>query len=175
MDLTGLTAVITGASGRLGRAIAAGLAAGGMDCVCHYHHNRAAAEALAVQIQATGRRAAAVQADLAQAQAIERLFDAAGAFGRVRVLVNSAAVFERRPLECLTAEAIGSMLAVNLAAPMLTSRCFARLLRADVLDWRKAAAPFAKIINLTDVAAIKPWAEYGAYCASKAGVAGLTK
>ena len=175
MDIIGKTAVITGASGRLGGAIALGLAARGMDCVCHCHADTSAAEAVVERIQATGRRAAAVRADLACAGDIERLFETAAAFGTVRVLINSAALFQRQPLAEMTAETISRTLAVNLTAPMLTSRHFVALLKADGLDCRTAAAPFAKIINLADVAATKPWAEYAAYCASKAGLAGLTQ
>lgn len=175
MNFAGCTAVVTGASGHLGRAIATDLAARGMDCVCHYHQHAAAAEAVIEQIAATGRRAVAVQGDLAVEDDIARLFEAAAGLGKVRVLINSAAIFERRPLATLTAENIHQTLAVNLAAPMLTSRCFVRALASERLDCRSAKSPFAKIVNVTDVAAIKPWAEYAAYCAAKAGLIGLTK
>ena len=102
MEIRGLTAVITGATGRLGRAIAMGLAEGGMHCVCHYHRDAETAEAVVEQIAAMGRRALAVQAELRCEREVERLFEAAGAFGGARVLVNSAAIFERCPLDELT-------------------------------------------------------------------------
>jgi NAD(P)-dependent dehydrogenase (short-subunit alcohol dehydrogenase family) len=175
MEIQGLTAIITGSTGRLGRAIAMGLAARGMDCICHYHRDAAAAQAIAGEIAAMGRRAAAVQADVGCEADIKRMFEQAAAFGGGRVLVNSAAVFERCPLGELTADTAGRMLGVNLAGPMLTSRYFVEILEVDKLDWRHAVLPVAKIVNLADVAAMKPWAEYAAYCASKAGLVGLTK
>lgn len=175
MEIQGLTAIVTGSTGQLGRAIALGLAARGMDCVCHYYRDAATAESVAGEIGAMGRQAAAIQADLGCEEEIEGLFEQATALGRVRVLVNSAAVFERCPLGELTGETAGRTLGVNLAGPMLTSRYFVRLLTAEGLDWRTAKLPFAKIVNLADVAAAKPWAEYAAYCASKAGLIGLTK
>lgn len=170
-----MTAVITGATGRLGRAIALGLASRGMDCVCHYHRDEQAAEAVVEQIAAMGRRAAAMPADLGCEEEIERLFERVEAFGGARVLVNSAAVFERCRLEELTAERVQRLVGVNLAGPMLTSRNFVELLEAEGVCWKTAVEPLAKIVNLADVAAMKPWAEYAAYCASKAGVIGLTK
>jgi NAD(P)-dependent dehydrogenase (short-subunit alcohol dehydrogenase family) len=111
---------------------------------------------------------------LRQEADIERLFTTAGKFGKARVLINSASLFERRPLGALTATDVQKTLSVNLTAPMLTSRYFVELLKADGLECRTAVEPFAKIINLADVAATKPWAEYAAYCASKAGLVGLT-
>ena len=175
MEIQGLTAVITGATGRLGEAIVLGLAEQGMDCVCHYHRNSQKAKTLVDQITAMGRRAVAVQADLSRQEEVERLFQTAKAFGRVRVLVNSAAVFARQPLAELTDKILQQTLSVNVAAPMLTSRFFVDLLRAEGLDSTTIGEPFAKIINLVDVAGLKPWAEYAAYCASKAGLIGLTK
>jgi NAD(P)-dependent dehydrogenase (short-subunit alcohol dehydrogenase family) len=175
MEIQDLTAVITGSTGRLGEAIALGLAERGMDCVCHYRVNSQKAQTLVEKIAALGQRAVAVQADLTCEKDIERLFQTAGSLGKVRVLVNSAAVFERQPLAGLTAEIIRQTLSVNLAAPMLTGRFFTELLEAEGLKHKMDSEPFAKIINLVDVAGQKPWAEYAAYCASKAGLIGLTK
>ena len=175
MEIQGLAAIITGATGRLGEAIALGLAERGMDCVCHYHRNSQKAKAVVDQITAMGRRAVAVQADLSRQGEVEHLFRTAKTFSKVRVLVNSAAVFERQPLAGLTAEILQQTLSVNVAAPMLTSRFFVDLLQAEGLDYEKSSEPFAKIVNLVDAAGLKPWAEYAAYCASKAGLIGLTK
>ena len=174
MDIQGLTAIVTGASGRLGSAIAAGLAARGVICVCHYHRNVSAASELVERIAAPGGRAVAVQADLSDPSDIQRLFETASTLGTPRILVNSASVFERKPLTELDAAALQRTLAINLAAPILTSRCFAQAIQKAGLDIQKTGLPIAKIINLTDAAAKKPWAEYAAYCAAKAGLAGLT-
>jgi NAD(P)-dependent dehydrogenase (short-subunit alcohol dehydrogenase family) len=174
MEIADYTAVVTGASGHIGRAVAMTLAARGMNCLCHYYRNLSAVESVVRQITAAGRRAVAVQGDLACQEDIARLFDAARDIGKVRVLINSAAIFERRPLKAFSCETVGRTLAVNLAAPMLTSRYFVQLLISEGLDFSAAASPFAKIVNLADIAALRPWAEYGAYCAAKAGLIGLT-
>ncbi len=175
MQIQGFTAIITGSTGRLGQAIALGLAAQGMDCICHYYQQEEAARSVAAQITAMGRRAATVQADLECEADMEQLFEQAAAFGKARVLVNSAAVFERCPLDELTGEEVQRTLGINLAAPVLASRSFVQVLEAEGLNYQTAEEPFAKIVNLADVAAMKPWAEYAAYCASKAGLIGLTK
>lgn len=175
MEITNKTAIITGATGRLGRAIAVGLAARGMDCVCHFHRDSETAGAVVEQITAMGRRAVAAGADLCSETQVEQLFAAAGAFGKVRVLVNSAAVFGRCSLDELTGEAVQRMLGVNLVGPVLASRYFLELLRAEGVKYGGASEPLAKIINMADAGAIRPWAEYAAYCASKAGLIGLTK
>lgn len=175
MEIADFTAVITGATGRLGRAIALGLAARGMDCVCHYHRDGATAEALVEEMGRMGRRAAAIEADLGDEDNVKRFFERCKTFGRVRVLVNSAAVFQRHPLAELTDAVLQQTLRVNLAGPMLTSRYFSQMLAEEGLDPAQAEMPFAKIVNLADIAAVRPWAEYAAYCASKAGLIGLTK
>ena len=167
MEIADYTAVVTGASGHIGRAVAMTLAARGMNCLCHYYRNLSAVESVVRQITAAGRRAVAVQGDLACQEDIARLFDAARDIGKVRVLINSAAIFERRPLKAFSCETVGRTLAVNLAAPMLTSRYFVQLLISEGLDFSAAASPFAKIVNLADIAALRPWAEYGATCAGR--------
>lgn len=174
MDIQGLTAIVTGATGRLGGAIAAGLAARGSVCVCHYHRNAEAAAALVERIAAGGGRALSVQADLSDLADIERIFETAKAFGTPRILINSASVFERRPLAELDAVSAQHTFAVNLTAPVLASRHFVEYLKNAGIYPAQTGLPIAKIINLTDAAAKKPWAEYAAYCASKAGLAGLT-
>lgn len=143
-------------------------------CVCHYHRNAEAAAALVGQIVSTGGKAIAVQADLGGQDDIERLFDAAKIFGTPRILIHSASVFERRPLAELDAATLQRTLALNLSAPILISRYFAMHLENAGLEYKKTSLPIAKIITMTDAAAKKPWAQYAAYCASKAGLAGLT-
>lgn len=175
MEIKGLTAIVTGASGRLGQAIAAGLAAQRVNCVCHYHTNAETVTALVDQITAAGGRAIGVQADLCKEKDISELINASKKLGAVRILINSASIFERHPLEVLDAATIQRTLSVNLNAPMLTSRYFVKLLSAAGLDYTQTTMPFAKIINLSDAAAQKPWAEYAAYCASKSGLTGLTR
>jgi NAD(P)-dependent dehydrogenase (short-subunit alcohol dehydrogenase family) len=75
MELNGTTSIITGASGHLGRAVAAALAAAGCNCICHYNRNKQAALELVEQIRDSGRDASAVSADLAQSDGAKKLFE----------------------------------------------------------------------------------------------------
>jgi len=172
MELKETTAVITGASGRLGSDIAQALARAGCNCICHYHTNQTKALTVVEQIRQSGVEALAVQADLTRPEEAARLFDQAEQLGKPRVLVNSAAVFARAELEQVSLEQLREVLDLNLCAAILTSRSFARGLGAEA---RQARLPIAKIVNISDVGGIRPWAGYTAYCSSKAALIGATK
>ncbi len=167
MELSGKTALVTGSARRVGRAIALALGRAGADVVVHYNRSAAEAEAAAEEIRQLGRQATTRQADLTDPAQIESMFAAvAESPGRLDVLVNSAAVFYRTPIDALTAEQWDRQFAVNARAAALCIRCAIPLLRA---------AGGGAIVNITDIAAEKGWAGYPAYCASKAAVAALTK
>ncbi len=171
MELVGRTAIITGSTGRLGGAIAIGLAHAGCDCVCHYHRNDHLAENLVEVIRSLGREAIAVGADLTRTDEIDGLFEAAGEMGGASILVNSAAVFKRQAIAEMALASIEEVLKTNLVGPMLVSKRFAELLDIGA----DCDEPVGKIVNISDVGAIKPWAEYAVYCASKAGLVAVTK
>ncbi len=93
-ELRGRVALVTGAAKRLGRAVALRLAEEGADVVVHYHSSPADAQSTVAEIEKAGRRGFAVAADLASVGEIKRLFDeTAKQFGRLDILVNSAANF----------------------------------------------------------------------------------
>lgn len=175
MGWTGTTAIITGAGGQLGGAIAVSLAGRGMACACHYHRSGDRAAEVVAAIGQAGGRAVAVQADLTDAGAAETIFRSAETLGPVRVLVNSASVFQRQPLETFDAAEVASMLAVNLTAPLMLCHEFASCLRRQGVDVQNADDTLASIINMVDVAGVKPWGRYSPYCASRAGLIGMTK
>ncbi|MBA7626151.1 3-beta-hydroxycholanate 3-dehydrogenase (NAD(+)) 1 [subsurface metagenome] len=164
MELKGTTAIITGSSGRLGGAIAKALATAGCDCICHYNSNKQVAQELVEQIKKLGVKALAVEADLSKPDEIEGLFEKVLAFGTPGVLINSAAVFSRRPLANVSFEEAQKVLNVNLIAPILTSRAFAKIVNAKSSE---AGSAIAKIINIADVGGIRPWAGSVLYCSSK--------
>ena len=172
MELKGTTAVITGSSGRLGGAIARALAAAGCNCICHYNHNRQAAEELVRQAEKLGVNALAIEADLTKPDRIEHLFEKIAGFGSPQVLINSAAVFSRQPLEEATFEEAQKVLNLNLIAPILLSRAFAEKVKGE---FGETETVVGKIINVSDVGGIRPWAGYVLYCSSKAGLIGATK
>jgi NAD(P)-dependent dehydrogenase (short-subunit alcohol dehydrogenase family) len=172
MELKGKTAIITGASGRLGFEIASGLGRAGCNCVCHYNKNKARAEELARQLCQSGVAAVAVQADLADPVQIERLFEKALGIGTPQILVNSAAVFWGQPLKDVDAGKAENIFTLNLTAPILVSGVFARKIAEN---FGSDKGPAGKIINIADVGAIHGWAGYVLYCSSKAGLIGATK
>jgi len=172
MELKGTVAIITGSSGRLGGAIALALAKAGCDCICHYNQNKEKAEELAKEIPELGVKAMAVGADLTEPKQIEDLFEKTSEFGTPQVLVNSAAVFSRQPLSEVTFEEAQRVLNLNLTAVILVSRVFAKKIDEKFCGGESVVG---KIINISDVGGVRPWAEYVLYCSSKAGLIGATK
>jgi pteridine reductase len=167
MELANISCLITGSTGTLGTAIALALARGGADCVCHYRLRADLAGELAGQIIRLGRKAMVLQADLRNPDQIEDLMEKAFGFGSLRIIVNSAAVFGRRKLADITPQSIRDILDTNLIAPLLLSRAFVKKMPAQNTP--------AKIINIADVGALRPWAGYAEYCASKAGLIAITQ
>ncbi|OQY05258.1 MAG: hypothetical protein B6I25_05775 [Planctomycetales bacterium 4572_13] len=175
MNIVEKTVIITGTSGQLGAAIALCLGRMGADCLCHYHTNKAAAEKTVAAIRSLGRKAVAVEADLASADTAALLMAEAQKLGPVRGVVNSASIFARQPIGTFGESEVSEVLAVNLAAPMHLCNEFVKYLKHAEPNFQKEQETLAAIINLVDVAGVKPWAEYGPYSASRAGLIGLTK
>jgi pteridine reductase len=166
-SLEGRVAVVTGAGVRLGRALAEALGARGASVVVHCHESLEGAEEAARAIRAGGSQASVVQGDLCQPEAVARVFKAAEGLGGCDLLVNSAAIFERKPLEQIDDASWRRMLDVNLRAPF--SCC-----RAAVAPMRRKGR--GDILNIVDVGGgLRPWRHYAHYCAAKAGLAMLTE
>ncbi len=165
VDLHGRAALITGAGRRLGEAFARAVAEAGGDVCLHY--GTTSADGLAAELSREhGVRAVALQADLADASAVSRLFDqAVGRLGEVDLLVNSASVFGSATLADTDIDSWQHHLAVNLTAPFLLSQAFARH-----RNGRSGA-----VVNLLDWRALRPGPDHLAYTISKAGLAALTQ
>lgn len=172
MELKGALAIITGSSGQLGGQIAIDLAKAGCDCVCHYRNNKQRADEVVQQIQQAGRRAIAIGADLADVEQVSLLFTNALELGTPTILINSAAIFRREKLEEVTFEDARRILDINLTASIMTSQAFAKIVNAK---FGKSEQAVGKIINISAVEGIRPWAKAVVYCSSKAGLIGATK
>lgn len=167
MDLNGKVALVTGAGRRLGRAIAIALADRGAILAIHYRNSHVEAEAVAVRIEQAGGRAKCFGADLNQVGEIERMTaEVIAAFGRIDVLINSAAVFVRKSFEEISEHDWDVNFDTNLKAPFFLSKFASASMR------RSGAG---KIINLGDWAGIRPFKNYIPYSVSKAGLIGLTR
>lgn len=166
MRLEGAAALVTGAGKRIGQAIAIGLAQSGCDIAIHYHGSADGAEQTARAVRAAGRRAELLRADLADAAAARGLADkAARALKRLDIVVNSAAIMVREPVEDVTPESWDATLDLNLRAMFFVSQ-------GAIPQLRRGRG---KIVNMADIAGMEPWPAYVPHCISKAGVIMLTK
>lgn len=167
MELNGKVALVTGGAKRLGKAIVMALAARGCQLVVHYHTSHAEAEQTVRELSVTGHDAIAVQADITQETDVERMIETAIArFGRIDILVNNAAVFFRTPVETLTLDEWEHVLEVNLTGTFLCAHKVGLRMR----EWG-----WGHIINMADVAGLRPWADYIPYSVAKACVITFTQ
>jgi NAD(P)-dependent dehydrogenase (short-subunit alcohol dehydrogenase family) len=160
MNLSGKTALVTGAAKRVGHEIALALARRGANVVVHYNTSAADARRVVKEIQAHGVRAIAVKADQSNARQVR---DAVKKAGKIDVLVASAAVFERTPLAKLTEADWDFHIDANLKGPFLFALEVARQMKTG------------KMIFFADWAAMRPYRNYLPYLVSKAGIICLTK
>lgn len=166
MDLRGKAAVVTGGAHRVGKHIALALAAEGMDLLVHYHRSEGEAERTRSQIAGLGVRAEMAQADLSGGPGCRRLFEAVqDHFGRVDVLVNSAASMEAIGFAEATEADWDRILNTNLKSAFLCSQHAARMM----------APAGGLIVNIADLSALRPWPAYAVHSVSKAGLIALTE
>jgi NAD(P)-dependent dehydrogenase (short-subunit alcohol dehydrogenase family) len=163
-NLQNKVALVTGAGKRIGRSVALRLAAEGADVAVNYRSSASDAAEVVAQIKAMGRRAVAIQADVARRADVEKMFTSIEKeFGRLDILVNNAATFESVKFEDLTEEQWDNMLDSNLKSQFLCCQAAAPMLRRG---------EHGHIINFTSLGV---WPSYTHYCVSKAGVIMLTK
>src|SRR5437867_991165 len=162
-DTQAKVAVVTGASGGIGRAVALRLARDGFRVALNYAGNAENAEAAVAAVKAADGHAFAVQGDVADAAAVERLFqETLGAFGRIDVVVNSAGIMPMGPIAEGSLEAFDRVIATNLRGSFIVMGQAA-----------KHVAKGGRIIAFSSSVIAKSLPGYGPYIASKAGVEGL--
>jgi pteridine reductase len=167
MEIEGKVALVTGAAKRLGRSLALALAERGAEVAVHYHASEREAHELLAQIKRAGGKPIAVPGDLSRATDVERIV--AGvmqAFGRIEILINSAALFYRTPFATVTEADWDRILGVNLKGPFLLCRRVGEIMLSQGRG---------KILNIADIGGMKVWAEYLPYSVSKAGLIALTR
>jgi glucose 1-dehydrogenase len=168
--LLGQKALVTGASSGIGRAIAIALGEAGADVVINYVVGEDKALALAEEIRATGVRALALRADVSDEAQVEEMFRSmVEQFGTIDILVNNAGLQQDAPFHELTLAQWNKVLAVNLTGQFLCARAAVReFLRRGVRPEISCAA--GKILCVSSVHEVIPWAGHVNYAASKGGV-----
>lgn len=167
IDLSGRTAVVTGGSRGIGRAIVLRLATQGADVAFSYRGNAAAAEATATEVRALGRTALPVNADVCQPESAETLIkEALAALGKVDILVNNAGITRDDLIMRMGIDAWREVLETNLFGAFYT-------LKAVTRPMLKARS--GRIVNITSVSGQAGQMGQANYSSAKAGLIGLTK
>jgi glucose 1-dehydrogenase len=168
--LLGQKALVTGASSGIGRAIALSLGEAGADVVINYLSDEDKAQALADDIRARGVRAVALRADVSDETQVGEMFGSMiEEFGTIDILVNNAGLQQDAPFHELTLAQWNKVLAVNLTGQFLCSRAAVReFMRRGVRPQISCAA--GKILCISSVHEVIPWAGHVNYAASKGGV-----
>jgi NAD(P)-dependent dehydrogenase (short-subunit alcohol dehydrogenase family) len=172
-----MTALVTGAARRLGRAMALRLAERGHDVVVHYSGSAEAAEATAEEIRALGRKAATVRADLTVESEMQGLLPAAAeAIGApLTVLINNASIFEYDNMQTATRESWDRHIDSNLRAPFVLSQALAAQIPPAEPDENGEPEARGLIVNMIDQRVRKLTPEFMTYTIAKMGLWALTQ
>ena len=158
-------ALVTGAARRIGRTLSLALADAGFDVAVHYRTSKAEAEAVVAEIEARGRKAVALQADLPVEGKAQGLVErAVHALGPLTLLVNNASVFREDSFASMTRDSWDAHMETNLRSPLALSQAFA-----------PQAPDGAAIINLLDQRVWKPNPQFFSYALSKAALWAATR
>jgi NAD(P)-dependent dehydrogenase (short-subunit alcohol dehydrogenase family) len=156
-------ALVTGAGRRIGRVLALTAARAGYDVVVHAHASAEDAMAVAVEVEALGRRHRLALGDLSRAEELPSLLRQPPELAAepVTLLVNCASRFEDDRLQTLTPRSWDTAMAANLRAPVLLSQAFADALPAD---------QEGQIVNIVDQRVLRPTPQFFSYAVSKAAL-----
>ncbi len=167
MDLIGKVALVTGASRGIGQAVAVELAKAGADVIVNYIGNEAVAQETVEKVEALGRKALKIKADVGNADEVQAMVDEAhAAFGHIDVLVNNAGITRDGLLIRMKDSDWDDVLNINLKGVYLVSKAVAKLM---------VKQRSGRIINMTSVSGVTGNVGQANYAAAKAGVIGFTK
>jgi glucose 1-dehydrogenase len=168
--LAGQTALVTGAASGIGAGVARALAVAGAAVVVNYVAGAEQAEAVVADIRAAGGTAMALRADVSREDEVQAMFrDTLAAWDSLDILVSNAGIQKDAPLTEMTLAQWNAVLGVNLTGTFLTAREAARaMIRQGVRPGVSRAA--GKIVCISSVHEVIPWAGHVNYAASKGGV-----
>jgi glucose 1-dehydrogenase len=174
-SLRGQKALVTGASSGIGRAVALSLAQAGADVIVNYSSNESKAKEVVSELEAYGVRAVAVGADVAVEAQVLALFERAReAFGTLHIVVSNAGLQRDAPLVNMTLDDWQRVIDVNLTGQFLCAREAVREFKRRGPDTSVSRA-LGKLICMSSVHEVIPWAGHVNYAASKGGVSMLMK
>lgn len=163
MEIKGKTALVTGAAKRVGKEIAFELARRGASICLHYHTSEKEAHAAAAEIRALGVECNLFQTDLTNAADTVRMAEKVLKRHSPDILVNSASLYYKTPIEGVTEKDWDSLVDSNLKGPFFLSKTIGTRMT------------HGKIVNIADWSGFRPYKNYAPYCASKGGLITLTK
>ncbi|HMK64464.1 MAG TPA: 3-oxoacyl-ACP reductase family protein [Thermodesulfobacteriota bacterium] len=167
MKLTGKNAVVTGGGRGVGRAICLAFAQEGANVVVNYAGNRQAADEVVAMIEKMGRKAVAVQGNVAQKEDAQKIIDACVEnFGSIHILVNNAGISKPAMLHKLSVETWDEVVNVQMRGPWLCIQAAAKYFMEQ---------KYGRIINVTSVAGVAGTVGQINYASAKGGVISLTK
>lgn len=170
-------ALVTGAGGRLGRAMALYLAGRGFDVAVHYASSEAGAGETCAGVAAQGQRGVPLQADLLDPVATETLVPQAAAAlgGALTLLVNNASIFEHDRLANATPDSWERHIGSNLRAPFFLMQAFAAQAPKAATDMAGEPVARALVVNMLDQRVLKPTPEFMTYSLAKSALWSLTR
>jgi glucose 1-dehydrogenase len=169
-DLQGQIALITGASSGIGRAVAIAMAQAGATIVVNYHRDRQEGEEVVGEIERQGGKAVTVGADISREEDVQRMFkQLLDRFGTLDILVNNAGIQQDRPFLEMSLQDWQMVLDVNLTGAFLCAREAAREFCRRGLDESRSRSA-GKILFISSVHQVIPWAGRVNYAASKGGM-----
>ncbi|TFF39611.1 SDR family oxidoreductase [Mucilaginibacter psychrotolerans] len=169
------SAIVTGADSGIGKAVAIALAEAGAKVLINYAHNQDAADEVVNTIKDAGGKAFAYQCDVSKENEVKAMFAAAiKKYGTVDILVNNAGLQKDAKFVDMTLEQWNTVININLTGQFLCSREAAKeFIKRGVVEKRSVAA--GKIICMSSVHEIIPWAGHVNYAASKGGISMFMK
>jgi NAD(P)-dependent dehydrogenase (short-subunit alcohol dehydrogenase family) len=166
LELDGKVAVVIGGSSGIGRTLARGLAEAGADVVASARRMELV-NVVAAEIESVGRRSLRISCDVADRGSLEKLLQASvRAFGKVDILINAAGFNQRAPTLDFPEADWNKLIDTNLTGTLRACQVFGR---------HMIERSYGRIINIASMGSFLALYEVAAYCASKAGVASLTK
>jgi NAD(P)-dependent dehydrogenase (short-subunit alcohol dehydrogenase family) len=165
MEIKGKTALITGGSKRIGRAITIGLAKEGCNVIIHYHSSEREAQELKTLVESFGVRSYLLKADLTKEEDIVRIAEESVNIG-VDILINNASLYYKTPLDTATFKDLNIFYSIHVKAPFYLSK---------VIGKKMYEKKEGRIVNIVDYSAILPYPDYTPYTVSKGALLTMTK